>query len=111
LNSSETKEKLATHFTALDNGVVLGKNNLTKLKGKIYLNTNPFRYKPPPLIRLFALEINSSCYLITGGSIKLSAYLDRPHLQEQLIKLEEVRNKLVFGGFNKTIFDLNDITI
>jgi hypothetical protein len=39
-------------------------------------------------LRLYGLRLDSNCYLITGGGIKLTKDMLRPHLQNELKKLD-----------------------
>ena len=45
-------------------------------------------------VRLYAVRIAENCYVITGGAIKLTMQMDRPHLQEELRKLQLVKRFL-----------------
>jgi hypothetical protein len=42
-------------------------------------------------LRLYALEVESDLYVITGGAIKLTLHMNREHLQFELDKLKQVR--------------------
>lgn len=53
-------------------------------------------------LRLYAIRIDSDCFLITGGAIKLTHLMkDRKHTQDELVKLEKVKDYLKSAG----IFD------
>lgn len=39
-------------------------------------------------LRLYAIRLAANCYLVTGGSIKLTQDMEREHLQNELKKLE-----------------------
>lgn len=50
-------------------------------------------------LRLYAIRIDSDCFVITGGAIKLTQTMnERPHTQMELEKLEGVRTYLQKGG-------------
>ncbi|KIC95931.1 hypothetical protein [Flavihumibacter solisilvae] len=53
-------------------------------------------------LRLYALRIDTNCFVITGGTIKLTHLMsDRNHTQRELVKLEQARSYLQSNG----IFD------
>lgn len=58
-------------------------------------------------LRLYAIRIDSDCYLITGGAIKLVPKMqDDPNLMEELKKLKAVKNYLkVEGVFDQDSFE------
>ncbi len=46
-------------------------------------------------LRIYALRIDTNCYVITGGAIKFHHYMDaRQHTANELIKIEKCRNYL-----------------
>jgi len=45
-------------------------------------------------VRLYAVRIAENCYVVTGGAIKLTRLMNRPHLQEELNKLKLVKRFL-----------------
>jgi hypothetical protein len=50
-------------------------------------------------LRLYAIRINQQCYIITGSAIKLVLNMDeRKYLQDELRKLEQVKNYLKEEG-------------
>jgi hypothetical protein len=52
-------------------------------------------------LRIYALRINKSIYLITGGAIKLTAKMqDREHTKRELLKLEKCRKYLKENGIS-----------
>lgn len=68
--------------------IILGKE---KAKGK------PLNH--PSWLRIYALKVGDSTYIITGGAIKLTATMqEREHTLEELKKMEAVRNYLLFEG-------------
>ncbi len=80
--SSEPERSLEEFFKPLDNQeyhIV----ELSKQKGrKNYL-------------RLFAIKIDTNCFLITGGAIKFHHLnKDRPHTQKEMQKIDRCRNYL-----------------
>lgn len=53
-------------------------------------------------LRLYAIKIDSNCFVITGGAIKFHHLnKDRPHTQEEMRKLDKCRDYLK----NKSVFD------
>lgn len=49
-------------------------------------------------LRIYAIRLAENCYLVTGGAIKLSFDMKRPHLQNELLKLEQTRQFLRSNG-------------
>lgn len=50
-------------------------------------------------LRIYAIKIGKSAYIITGGSIKLTATMqEREHTLSELQKMESVRNFLISEG-------------
>ncbi len=48
-----------------------------------------------PKIRIYAIRLASNAFIMTGGAIKLTATMnDRPHLMEELSKLNRVKSWL-----------------
>ena len=48
---------------------------------------------------LYALKVDTNCYVITGGAIKFTQLMeDRPHTKQELVKLEKCRNYLKENG-------------
>lgn len=45
-------------------------------------------------LRLYAIRLAKNCYVVTGGTIKLTQNMNRPHLLEQLKKLDKAKNFL-----------------
>lgn len=61
-----------------------------------------FNQNHPSWLRLYAIRLESGCYIITGGTIKLTAAMqDREHTLRELNRLNQVRTFLVSIG----IFD------
>lgn len=59
------------------------------------LQKSKTRYKKSPWLRLYAIRIASDLFVITGGAIKLTKYMeDREHTKAELYKLDLVRNFL-----------------
>ena len=53
----------------------------------------------PSWLRIYAIKIDQSAYLVTGGAIKLTATMaERSHTLSELAKLEIVRNYLMDNG-------------
>jgi len=62
----------------------------------LHLNKSKTRYN---WLRIYALRIDQNAYLITGGAIKLTQTMqDRPHTNDELLKLEQCRNYLLEEG-------------
>jgi len=45
-------------------------------------------------LRIYAIRLAQNCYLVTGGAIKITYDMERKHLQEELIKLEQAKEFL-----------------
>lgn len=45
----------------------------------------------PSWIRMYAVRLDTNLFLISGGAIKLTRKMDKPHLQKELEKLETTR--------------------
>ncbi|MGV3529808.1 MAG: hypothetical protein ACO1OO_12990 [Flavisolibacter sp.] len=80
-------------FKPLDNQVF----ELSVLqKSKASIRT---RWRPHPKLRIYAIRLAPNLYIITGGAIKLTHRMDeRPHTQEELRKIERVRQWLQSQG-------------
>ena len=53
----------------------------------------------PSWLRIYALKVGESTYIVTGGAIKLTATMsERKHTLEELKKMEAVRNFLLSEG-------------
>ena len=53
----------------------------------------------PSWLRLYAIRFGPGCYLITGGTIKLTRTMEeRKHTLAELTKMEKVRNYLLDNG-------------
>lgn len=54
-----------------------------------------------PRIRIYAIRLTPNLFIVTGGAIKLTATMqERPHLREELTKLERVRTWLKENEFD-----------
>jgi hypothetical protein len=51
-------------------------------------------------LRLYAIRLAENCYLVTGGAIKLTLDMRRPHLQNELKKLESTKQFLRSNGID-----------
>lgn len=49
-------------------------------------------------LRVYAIRIEKSCFIITGGTIKLTEKMEPEHLQDELVKLKLVKRYLVSEG-------------
>jgi len=50
-------------------------------------------------LRIYAIKVGDSAYIITGGAIKLTATMqEREHTLAELQKMELVRNHLISEG-------------
>ena len=50
-------------------------------------------------LRIYAIKVGDSAYIITGGTIKLTATMqEREHTLAELHKMEMVRNHLISEG-------------
>ena len=98
--STQKNPQLDQLFAALDNSeyktIVLSKR-----KGKSSKKENH--------LRLYALKIDTNCYVITGGAIKFTQFMEeREHTLNELKKLEFYRNYLRTHGVvdEDSFFDL-----
>lgn len=87
---------LDTLFRPLENNrtaeAVLGKE-----KGR--LKQEFHNIHRPSWLRIYALKLSSSIYVVTGGAIKLTKEMkDRQHTLEELVKMEKVRRFLLENG-------------
>lgn len=83
--------KLDELFAALFNSEYKREINLSKRKAKNAKRDN--------FLRIYALKIDSNCYVVTGGAIKFTDFMEeRPHTQNELDKLEVCRNFLRANG-------------
>ena len=65
------------------------------------------RKKHASWLRIYAIKLNSGIFIITGGSIKLTATMqERAHTAIELIKIEQVRRFLIDNGIaDETSFE------
>lgn len=55
----------------------------------------------PSWLRLYAIKLEKGIYLVTGGTIKLTHSMnERQHTIDELIRMEKVRNYLLFNGIS-----------
>ncbi|MVT09688.1 hypothetical protein [Chitinophaga tropicalis] len=81
----EGDRSLKQIFQALHKeGYILISQNVALRKGKA-------KYPVPPMLRLYGIALEDSCIVITGGAIKITPGMDRPHLEEQKRKLSRVQ--------------------
>lgn len=80
--------------------------SLTQLQlSKASMSKKPYRNKPK--LRIYAVRFGPHTYLVTGGAIKLTHWMeDRPHTNFQLQKLILVRDWLKKEG----LIDPEDLT-
>ena len=84
-----TDKPLSHYFMQLDNQEI-GNKLLSKQKGKT---------SPKDGLRIYAIQIDTNLYVITGGAIKMSQRMeDHPETQKELPKLERARNFLNENG-------------
>ena len=77
------KRNLDEFFVALDNKEYRLDVLLSKQKGK------------KSYLRIYALKIDTNCYVITGGAIKFTHLMEeRPHTKQELSKSEQCRQFL-----------------
>ena len=61
-------------------------------------------------LRIYAIRINPETYIVTGGAIKLTQTMqERPHTNDQLTRLNQVRDYLIREGFDEN--DIEDTEI
>jgi hypothetical protein len=51
-------------------------------------------------LRLYGLRLSANCFLITGGGVKLTKDMRRPHLEDELKKLELTKRFLQHNEIN-----------
>lgn len=89
-HSNEENPKLDQLFAPLNNSEYRS-ILLSKRKGKSSKREN--------YLRIYALKIDTNCYVITGGAIKFTHLMEeRPHTQNELDKLELCRDFLNSKG-------------
>ena len=87
-------------FKPLDNRVY---ELIPLQKSKASMKT---KKRPNPKLRIYAIRLAPNLYIITGGAIKLTHTMgERPHLVEELQKIERVRQWLKDEG----IFEQEDL--
>jgi hypothetical protein len=59
-----------------------------------------------PLLRIYALEFDG-CYIVTGGTIKLTRQLEKDFADKEIMKMEQVRQYLKSEG----IFNLQELDV
>lgn len=95
-----TGQNLQQLFKPLDNRIYELKP-LQKSKASIRTRT-----RPEPRLRIYAIRLAPNLYIVTGGAIKLTHTMnERPHLVEELRKIERVREWLKSMG----IFESEDL--
>ena len=82
---------LASKFKPLDNRYIKEAN---EMKSKKYW------------LRIYAIRIDHNLFVVSGGAIKLTEKMDRPHLVMELEKLELTRNFLMDKDDNLELFEL-----
>lgn len=93
---TENDKMLQTIFKPLNNAEYR-QTNLQK--SKLY-GDNKYSW-----LRIYAIRIAPNLFIITGGAIKLNHFMDdKPHLKEELRKLEIVKQYLIDEG----LLDEND---
>ena len=86
LDAREQVDVLSKIFTSLHNSQI----NIVPLHKSKARNT---------WLRLYALRVDRNAYIVTGGAIKLTQKMqDRPHTQQELVKIERCRNYLIGLG-------------
>jgi hypothetical protein len=53
---------------------------------------------PDALLRLYGIELEDGCLIITGGAIKLTERMNRPHLERENKRLSQVQDYLNING-------------
>lgn len=53
-------------------------------------------------LRIYAIRLTDGSLIITGGAIKLTRLMNRPHLEKELIKLNRVKDFLRAHGISYT---------
>lgn len=99
---AQNGQNLQQIFQPLDNRVY-ELRTLQKSKASV-----KSRWRPSPKLRIYAIRLAPNLYIITGGAIKLTHTMnERPHLVEELQKIEQVRQWLQQKGISEPE-DIND---
>ena len=53
-------------------------------------------------LRIYAIRLTDGSLIITGGGIKLTRLMNRPHLEKELMKLNKVKDFLKYHGISYT---------
>jgi hypothetical protein len=101
LETAEGSNKLRTLFQPLSN---------SEYKLKPYQKSKAYGMIRRSWLRIYAIRIYEDLFVVTGGAIKLTQTMqERQHTQEQLYRLNRVRNYLKDQGFSDT--DLDNLEI
>lgn len=93
IDVAEGKEKLQTLFKPLS-------NNEYKLKP--YQESKVYGTVWKSWLRVYAIRIDSDLYVVTGGAIKLTRYMEeRKHTKDQLTRITRARDYLKERGFSE----------
>jgi len=61
-------------------------------------------------LRVYAVRLESDKYIVTGGAIKLTQTMqERPHTQEQLDRLTQMRDYLIENGFDDSDIQILEV--
>jgi len=61
-------------------------------------------------LRVYAVRLESDKYIVTGGAIKLTQTMqERPHTQEQLDRLTQMRDYLIENGFEDSDIEILEV--
>lgn len=97
LDVAEGNSKLQTLFKPLSN---------SDYRLKPYQKSKAYGMVRRSWLRVYAIRIQEDLFVITGGAIKLTqAMQERQHTQEQLDRLNNVRDYLKVQGFNNDDLD------
>ncbi len=83
--TTNTATSLETLFRPLDN-LQEERDRYQRMKAR--------SYEPNGWLRLYALRTIDDTYIVTGGAIKLTHRMERPHLQRELEKMAAIRKQM-----------------
>ena len=101
----ETNIDMETLFKPLDPKHINFDANDVLQKAKAVIDDN--ENYPQPILRVYAIRLTEKTFIITGGAIKLTHFMESHHdTRDELQKLEKVRQWLLENGID-TQDDLN----
>ena len=94
-------EQLQTLFKPLSN---------SQFRLKRYQRSKAYGELRRSWLRVYAVRLESDKYIVTGGAIKLTQTMqERPHTQEQLDRLTQMRDYLIENGFDDSDIQILEV--